>query len=58
MLKFGVFLAAGTLAGPPFLAMLALLLSEVCWGLVAERAVIAEATGLPLVPVRLAERLR
>lgn len=43
---------------PPFLAMPALLLSEVCWGLAAGRAATDEAGGLPLVPVRLAERLR
>ena len=59
MFKLGVFLAGGTLeAAPTLLAALALLLSGVSWELVAERALTVEAAGLPLVGVRLAERLR
>lgn len=59
MLKLGVFLVGGTLTAPPFLTMLALLLSEVCLGLVlVEWDVMAIAAGLPLVAVRLAERQR
>lgn len=59
MLKLGVFLAGGTLTAPPFLTVLALLLSEVCLGLMlAELDAMAIDAGLPLVAVRLAERLR
>lgn len=58
MLKFGVVLATETLAELPFLALLALLISEVCCVLAAERVVTPEAAGTLPFPVNFVERLR